>query len=420
MQGSISFQPLVAALVVIILIAGGSAVAQPAVKAPGFPDDIPQDKVDASAAKRMALRFADEVHDVLAPDAMGYSLVLIKGDEILHTRNHGFARSSSDGGLPFTEHTPMHVASTSKFITALAVRHYFAKHKSTIHRRVAPYLPDYWTLGAGVADVTFADLMRHTSGLQCDQPSAGPVDYAAARTAIARGLVNGCKRGRAKYKNINYTLLRIALATFVASNAYDPIDPETVGRFESRCDDLALPSERRDCRWNYETMTRYEALVQSAVFLPSNVFYASGNPRAGSAYSYKDGRTEKGRPADEEFLERSEIGPIGWYVTPMEMARVGRVLLDGSDAVVTKNMLDNMAVNDRGLSIQEDSAGNDLPLRGAGGSWGRTLSSGEQGRVKNWIFLGPNSTVMVLFANADVENDAMIRAYMKFPFGALN
>ena len=116
----------------------------------------------------------------------------------------------------------MHLASVSKLITAMAMMVLFLDHKldkgpgrrgPPIIQRIHPweeaaistYLPDNWQTGPNIENITFLDLLQHTSGLSTPP---GPVTFQSIQSAIATGSTG---LGTYQYHNVNYALCRILL-----------------------------------------------------------------------------------------------------------------------------------------------------------------------------------------------------------------
>lgn len=81
------------------------------------------------------------------------------------TSSGGFARSILDVYKAFTPDVSFPIASNSKIVTAAAAFDILAKHDLDPDDAIGPYLPSSWPQGPGVASITFAELMTHTSGL---------------------------------------------------------------------------------------------------------------------------------------------------------------------------------------------------------------------------------------------------------------
>ncbi|XXY17588.1 serine hydrolase [Sorangium sp. So ce216] len=105
-----------------------------------------------------------------AQGTTGWSIVVSRRlrpwQRCVKTRSGGFARSALDAYSPFEPTTPTSVVSVSKVIPATALLDVLATRGIPRTAKIGPYLPPGWTLGAGVSDITFEELLQHRSGLQ--------------------------------------------------------------------------------------------------------------------------------------------------------------------------------------------------------------------------------------------------------------
>lgn len=95
------------------------------------------------------------------PDAPGCAVSVMKAGKILYARGYGMADVAH--GIPFTSATPVHVASTSKQFTALAVLLLESEGKLHLDDDVRRYLPEVPDFGH---TITIRMLLNHTSGLR--------------------------------------------------------------------------------------------------------------------------------------------------------------------------------------------------------------------------------------------------------------
>jgi CubicO group peptidase (beta-lactamase class C family) len=90
------------------------------------------------------------------------------------THSGGFARGIFDGYKAFTPDVSFPIASNSKIVTAVAAYKILRDHGLDPETtKIAAYLPSNWLLGPGVSNITFAELMTHTSGLTAGSLAGG-------------------------------------------------------------------------------------------------------------------------------------------------------------------------------------------------------------------------------------------------------
>jgi len=93
----------------------------------------------------------------------GVSLAIVEGNQIVHLR--GFGRARSEGRAP-TPQTPLFIGSVSKSFTALAIMQLVEAGKVELDASVQTYLPWFRVADPGAsAQITVRHLLNHTSGM---------------------------------------------------------------------------------------------------------------------------------------------------------------------------------------------------------------------------------------------------------------
>lgn len=120
----------------------------------------------------------------------------------------GQARTSSNP--PSTSMAPdmlTNIASISKTMTAIAILKLLGK--KTIDTKISSYIYSDWKQGSSVNQLTFKELLTHTSGFgQLSQNACGnEITYSALKTIVANG-VTASNIGKPQYGNCNFALLR--------------------------------------------------------------------------------------------------------------------------------------------------------------------------------------------------------------------
>jgi hypothetical protein len=143
----------------------------------------------------------------------------------------GQARTSSDPpATAMSPDLPMNIASVSKTLTAVAVLQLLAKDGLTIDTNISPYIYSDWTQGPNVNQLTFKELLTHTSGFGqnnsactaagvpyscCTGPGTGnpgcscgnEITYPTLKSLVGSG-VQSSNIGVPQYGNCNFALLR--------------------------------------------------------------------------------------------------------------------------------------------------------------------------------------------------------------------
>jgi len=122
----------------------------------------------------------------------------------------GQARTSSNPpALAMAPDLVTNIASVSKTMTATAILQLLAKKGLTIDTKISPYIYSDWTQGPNINQITFKDLLTHSSGFgQLPQNACGnDTTYSALKTVVANG-VSASNIGKPQYGNCNFALLR--------------------------------------------------------------------------------------------------------------------------------------------------------------------------------------------------------------------
>src|SRR5438270_9352138 len=117
-----------------------------------------------------------DLHGLLSFCLAGYSMQLRRYGRVVFDDQWNWSKTPVDGALGWTADVPMHVASVSKLITAMAMTKLLEDHNISPDARIWPSLPPYWVRGPGVDQLTFRHLLTHTSGLVAGPDVAGRSD----------------------------------------------------------------------------------------------------------------------------------------------------------------------------------------------------------------------------------------------------
>jgi hypothetical protein len=151
-------------------------------------------------------KFSANICGTLANQVVGYSCV-VGG---MRPRYGGLARTSTNPpNLPMTPDLLTDIASVSKTMTAIAILQLLAKDGLTIDTKISSYIYPDWKQGSNINQLTFKELLTHTSGFgQLSQSVCGNgITYSALETLVANG-VPAANIGVPSYGNCNFALLR--------------------------------------------------------------------------------------------------------------------------------------------------------------------------------------------------------------------
>jgi CubicO group peptidase (beta-lactamase class C family) len=306
-----------------------------------------------------------DLHDLLSRCVVGYSMKLRRNGRTIFERQWKWSKTPVDGDVDWASDVPMHVASVSKLITAMAMTKLLYSRNISPDARIARWLPKYWQKGPGVDQITFRQLLTHTSGLVLlDQP--GFSDFKFMKEQIALGTV-----GKPGYRNMNYGLCRILISTIDAPFLFD-----------------LLPTVD-DNYWDLTTTRYYAQYVSENVFAPVGVtssFAHTGD----NALAYPFPPTVSGWSSGDLS---TMSGGCSWHLSVDDLLRVmaafrrhGTIV----DPVRAQTMLDRKF----GLDVKEDTALGRIYAKG--GFWSSANGSVEQCNV----FFLPKGMEFVVLANS--------------------
>jgi CubicO group peptidase (beta-lactamase class C family) len=150
-------------------------------------------------------------------NVVGYSFSIAKDGKVLYTNGHGKARNNADGNVPMGGKTRMDIMSATKNFTAVSILDLLERNQLDPDAKAAPYLPKTWKRDATWKQLTFRQLLTHTSGLKQQPVDA---DFTKAERDAWGTLNKGVRFAMTKplvvpspykYTNMNYAVLRIAL-----------------------------------------------------------------------------------------------------------------------------------------------------------------------------------------------------------------
>ncbi len=176
-------------------------VLQPAAAAAQTPCPPAAQEPDADLTRRI-----DSVVDAALAEGFAGGVALMRDGALVYERVAGF--SDAGGKVPVTARTLFHVASISKYFTAVLALSAVDEGRIGLTDPVAALAPGTRLAGRSV---TFLDLLAHRSGLASSYIAEGHEDAGAALAAIDSQPVDAEAAGRFRYSNDAYDLLAILL-----------------------------------------------------------------------------------------------------------------------------------------------------------------------------------------------------------------
>ncbi len=287
------------------------------------------------------VKFRQQIVSALGT-ARGFSMVINKGGLWADTFSSGWAYQDARSGayVNMSINQEINVASVSKAITAVGVLQLLKKNGIDITSKIGTWLPSYWNAKQVIKDLTFQELMSHSSGLVESNTS-----YDSIKATVARGLDNPAKPVDV-YANINFALFRAMIpymndktAAVNKENSMLPGDPDG---FENW---LSL---------------EYVKYMQTKVFDPIGIADATCAPNSNTASAFNE---YNGGPVNSVVSRTpgdwtNSCGGGGYYLSTLELARFMAFL------VHSYNMLESTERNTMDFKLMgwdnEDSPSTDM------------------------------------------------------------
>jgi len=327
-------------------------------------------------------KLAQKLHDILTPCVMGYALQLRRSGAVVFSQTWRWSHSKKDGEEGWSIDTPMHLASVSKLITAMALTRLLDRKGISYDSLVNPWLPSYWTRGNNIDKLTFRHLLTHKSGLLWRNftGATGPCDYQAMKDAIADGS-NGFSTY--DYKNINYALCRVLLAT---------VNGDLPPTFMLSPGGVFAPLfALRDAVWDLLTINAYSEYVNDCVFSPSSVGSRQFDHTDDAALAYaSQADADAGWNSGDQ---RAASATVGWHLTVRELLRVMRTFRRAG-TIMSAGRAQRMLDNGFGIDLTRNTSIG--TVYGKGGWWQGGSNQVEQSNA----FLLPRSMELVILANS--------------------
>lgn len=295
--------------------------------------------------------FEQGIRDRFDGQVVGMAYVITNKGALAREFASGLARLPNEPGnngiYLFSVDTEMMVASVSKNITAVGVMRMLQENGLSPDDSVAPYFPSYWDVDESIQDLTFRDLMTHSSGLNGYTGQAGTTrcasSYLGLKSCIEAGVDPADKVWA--YQNANFGIFRVILSYMEYESeieaALDLIDCNQSAVAEAACDSTfeAYMGER------FERLMRCKVFDKMKLGDPGVAGCNDGPSTAAEdlpqtlMYSVP-GVVENGYAPDDHTLD---AGGFGWYFSARELAQF-QAYRRYSNAVLsqkTRSLMDN-------------------------------------------------------------------------------
>ncbi|HSM69504.1 MAG TPA: serine hydrolase domain-containing protein, partial [Xanthomonadales bacterium] len=158
--------------------------------------------------------FLEDFHAAIAANVNGYALKLRHQGQTIGLLQWNWARNPNVGDAPalgWNTNRRMHIASISKFMTAIGLIHLLEQVDGLdADDTMWTFLPAYWNRTAGANEnITFDNLMDHRSGFSTGGSAS---DWQTMKSNVEAG-VSFFDIGDPDYENMNFGLIRILMST---------------------------------------------------------------------------------------------------------------------------------------------------------------------------------------------------------------
>ena len=323
----------------------------------------------AGASKLNVTQFGQSMHQNLKDSVTGYVLRVTQNGNIIYSLKWNWGQTPADASQGWEFDTRMHVASVSKYITALGMMKALKLKGISYDAKIVGYLPTYWVKGSNINLITFRHLLTHTSGFSTGGSSS---NYIFMKDNVKSG-ISGV--GGYDYENMNFGLCRILIPIIMGYVDKNAIWTDQV--------------------WDALTVAWYKVFMQVIVFTPSGVANADFEPepitKNALAYNYPHNNQDGWNSGNLSSMS----GGAGWRLSVTEVLKVmdhakrkGTIL----PAADIQYGLDNKLGIDQIISTP---AGN---MYNKNGRW----SSGSGLTEQSVAYFLPNNMELVVFVNSPI------------------
>lgn len=315
--------------------------------------------------------FMNELHKLLKDSSQGHIIQINQNGNPIGNIKWSMAKTAIDGGQTWDFNTRMHIASTSKYLTALGVMKALRLKNLSIDTKISGYLPAYWSKGNNIDKITFRHLLTHSSGFETNGSSAS--DYLFMKSKVAAGVPKvGEPSG---YENMNFGLCRILI-------------PVLMGLMEK-------DFEGGDNFWDLVSVNWFKSFMQDKIFTPAGVANVGFAPAMGYktayAYSYPYIPTQQGWNSGDLA---TVAGGAGFRMSTSELLKVV------DHALRRGTILDGPAVQtglNWGLGINGSFPSPEGTVFYRKGRW-----TGNGKTEQSALFIFPDNIEVAVFVNSQI------------------
>lgn len=324
-------------------------------------------------------KMEEKLHQFMDNKVMGYAYVIAQDGNVKRSDDFGNARATNDGLKEMTINERMQVASLSKTITTITALSVLDELNIDPNTSISAYLPSNWVQGAGISNISFANLLNHSAGMNNVGTQGGS---ATLKDSLKLYISQGASQPETpSYSNTHHALFRIMLPKMLG---YTPAagGPEGDDAFYANA---------------------YKQIVQDRVFTPLGISNADCSPPAiNPALAYASGADLLGMGGTNDFS--TVAGGIGWNLSAYEMAKVWAYLWFTEDLIST-DMRTLMKNSEMGLFNSMDGDHGRYYCKLGGWTFNNTTGDGFNSCIMHF----PDGTQVVIFTNSPHLNSMSLR-----------
>lgn len=335
------------------------------------------------------LPFLQDLHAALSPNVNGYAARIQHQGQTIGVLQWNWSRKPGDDPAQgWNSNRRMHIASISKFMTAIGLVHLLENTPGLyIDDTMAQFLPAYWNRFAGANElITFENLMNHRSGFSTGGSSS---NWQTMKSNVEAGVALSDVGNTFDYENMNFGLIRILIATV---GGY--VNPNT--NFGSV--PFFPPDLLNDLMWDIVTRVAYEDYMRTYVFNPVGV-----NPQLdknlNTTLAYRFDASGSGWNSGN-FAPSA--GGFGWHMTVSEILQVVRAVRTNQIvSVFGKFDLLNQSLGlNSPLNGEPSAAG---PIYYKAGLWTDNDENPAVAHTEQcFLLMLPNDMELVVFVNSPI------------------
>lgn len=321
-----------------------------------------------------------------ALDDVGYVIKIQRGGKTVFSQSSGFAKTPLDGNVIWSPDITMHTASVSKLITAIGLKRLLLRKDISIDEKIIDYLPGSWNKGSNIDQITFRQLMTHTSGFK---GIGSTTNYIDMKQAVNDGVV---ETGKYDYENVNFSLSRI-LSFFILYGKQ-----------------LDIKNNWSDQYINDVSKIYYLNFMQYYVFHPAGVYGATtiSNPSHALAYpiavASRWWNEETWTPTFSGGWPQGDlsetVGGTGWSLSVNELLKLMHSFRS-SETIMPKHEAQKLLDDRLGIDVVDWYKGKRYYHKNGG--WGKRAS------VQSLIYLMPDNVEIAVYVNSPLPSKASFR-----------